>query len=533
MLRRSPRFLLLCVCSSISIYGYFFSSSSFHSCAQAAFVRGRFTTYYSHRNNKQSVVVTFPSLLFSSKQKSSSKDWNDSFQLYLNHTRDTGDRNVPLAHPELGNWVRLQRIHHKQYQAGETCPLTNERFQKLEEAGFVFDVQFYLWKKSYDELAQYYNSDHNGQYAAAAVGGIVGNSPLGRWASTQRRLYREGLLPEDRKTLLNDLDFWCWDLKEQSYREKIAQIKNMTKPTKKTKLAWELKPQDGPLGLWMCNQRTRYRKYCQGANDFRLEPYQIDLLENELEMDCETCRERDRQLFARDPIDITWDQRMHQLRKYQAKHGHVNVPRTYTGSRNLGLWVAKVRERYVNYNDDSPAYLQKRVRELQSMGFVWDLHEYRWQKKYEALIDYYEQYGDANVPDSQGSLGPWVKEQRQEYHKFRKGIPSRLTPSHALALQRMGLDWNRRATKRRKQEETFRERVKEYRECCLEYQEKENNDSARPSASSLPKSLQYWVERQRNVYRQWLRGDKMLSEERRRLLEEAGVVYGIAEQPKK
>mmetsp|Transcript_27927 Transcript_27927/g.42558 ORF Transcript_27927/g.42558 Transcript_27927/m.42558 type:complete len:522 (-) Transcript_27927:893-2458(-) len=520
MLRRCPRFLL---CACISIYGGTFFFFSLDSCA-AFFVRGTSTLLLVHARGG------CPSLLFSSSS-SKNDDWDYSFQLYLNHTRDTGDRNIPLAHPELGNWVRMQRTHHKQlYQQADasessSCSLTNERLQKLKNAGFVFDVQFYSWKKSYDELAQYYK-DH-GHNAS-----VVSNSPLGRWAGKQRSLYRDGLLSEERQKLLEELEFWVWDLREQSYREKIRQLKNMDKLTKWSKtsnLPWDIKPQDGPLGLFMCNQRTRYRKYCEGKIGHGLQDYQIDLLENELGMDCDTCRKKTWRNESREPVDVDWENRMNQLQLFRKQHGHANVPRTYSGGENLGQWVAKVRERYVHYDEDSPEYLQKRVAALEAMGFVWDLCEYRWQRKFEELIDYYEQYGDVNVPDSLGSLGPWIREQRQEYHKFRKGIPSRLTPSHALALKRMGLDFNRQATNRRKQEEVFRQRINEYRD----YYGEENEEKNRPSVSSLPKSLKYWVERQRRIYRQWLQGQKELSEDRRKLLEEAGVVHGIADLPTK
>lgn len=90
----------------------------------------------------------------------------------------------------------------------------------------------------------------------------------------------------------------------------------------------------------------------------------------------------------------------------------------------------------------------------------------------------------------------------------------------------MGLDWNLKATTSRKYEETFHNRVNEYRKFCIQYQEKENRDNF-PPTSSLPKHLKYWVEKQRSIYRQCLRGEKNLSDYRRRLLEEAGIVRGL------
>jgi hypothetical protein len=48
-----------------------------------------------------------------------------------------------------------------------------------------------------------------------------------------------------------------------------------------------------------------------------------------------------------------------------------------------------------------------------------------------------------------------------------------------------------------------------------------------PSVRSMPQQLRNWVERQRKLYRKWLQGNYDMTEERRCLLEDAGVVHGI------
>lgn len=363
-----PRFLLwaflsICFCFSL------------HPCE--AFVRGKLTILKSQDTLCEGTLVRLS--LSCSK---SNTDWDHSYQLYLNHTRDTGDLNVPLSHPQLGNWIRMQRMHHKQYQAGEPCPLTKERLEKLEEAGFVFDVQLYLWKKSYDDVVKFYKDNGHSR--------VAGNPRLGRWASTQRRYYREGLLSEERQKLLEDVEF-CWDLEKRAFENKIKKVKNLTSWDFREP-AWDLKIQDGSIGQFMCKLRTRYFKYCMGETDHQLQEYQIDLLENELGMDCKTCKKKNSRV-PRSPTETEWGERMDQLRIFREEHGHVNVPRTYTKVKGLGTWVAKVRERYVDYADHPKEYMQERVAELEKIGFVWDLCEYKWQRKFEELIDYYEQYG--------------------------------------------------------------------------------------------------------------------------------------------
>ena len=47
---------------------------------------------------------------------------------------------VPQAYPELGFWVHEQRKDHSARKRGEKSALTDERYRKLKDAGFVFAV---------------------------------------------------------------------------------------------------------------------------------------------------------------------------------------------------------------------------------------------------------------------------------------------------------------------------------------------------------------------------------------------------------
>jgi len=161
--------------------------------------------------------------------------------------------------------------------------------------------------------------------------------------------------------------------------------------------------------------------------------------------------------------------------------------------------------------------MQQRLDDLVELDFIWDVCEYKWQQHFEALIDFYEQHGHVHVPDSYQSLGPWVKEQRREYRKIVKGQPSRLTPNHAMALNRIGIDWHRQSTVQRQNEASFQKHLEEYKEYISEH----------PDASVASMPMQHWVENQRKLYRAWLQGQQDMSQDRRQLLEEAGIVQGI------
>jgi Helicase associated domain len=240
------------------------------------------------------------------------------------------------------------------------------------------------------------------------------------------------------------------------------------------------------------------------------------------------------------------------LEQFQRDHGHLNVPRTFTKHANLGSWVAKVRERYRHYGSSSSSSsserIQQRLQDLQDIGFIWDVLEYKWQQKFQQLIVFYEQHGHVDVPDTMAGLGSWVKDQRREFKKIKQGEPSRLTPQHAKALHRIGLDWYRQQTVQREKQSVFMKRLQEFTDYCNSYSycvddDDDYDDSNTngndddtpgvvflPSIRSMPQQLRNWVERQRKLYRKWLQGNYDMTEERRCLLEDAGVVQGITKE---
>jgi hypothetical protein len=125
-------------------------------------------------------------------------NWEFQYQEYLNYTQTTGNHHVPLHHPTLGKWIRMQRMHYKQWQQGQMGSLVvpcngtvsdtptamttttratstttississstttktptsiqqQTRLERLLQAGFIFQVQDYEWMKQYQALQTY------------------------------------------------------------------------------------------------------------------------------------------------------------------------------------------------------------------------------------------------------------------------------------------------------------------------------------------------------------------------------------------
>ena len=66
-----------------------------------------------------------------------------------------------------------------------------------------------------------------------------------------------------------------------------------------------------------------------------------------------------------------------------------------------------------------------RIERLNSIGFVWDAVDYKWQEGFSVLKNYRSVNGDCNVPANEVfgdyRLGEWVRNQRSR--RAKKGLP--------------------------------------------------------------------------------------------------------------
>jgi hypothetical protein len=71
---------------------------------------------------------------------------------------------------------------------------------------------------------------------------------------------------------------------------------------------------------------------------------------------------------------LKWDERLAQLHAFRAKHGHVDVPRTYTKDPSLGTFVCNQRQTYKRMNEGKGSSMDRlRIQQLNELGFKWTL----------------------------------------------------------------------------------------------------------------------------------------------------------------
>ncbi|MFJ7204145.1 Helicase associated domain protein [Streptomyces sp. NPDC098789] len=274
--------------------------------------------------------------------------WRRGLAASAHYLAGTGDLKVPfgfkapaggdgwppgLARFPLGQWISDAR---RAYRRGS---LGRRRTAELDALGMVwsaFDVAFEegltaarAWARAHGHLLPPVDSTWEGH-------------PVGIWAKNQRAAARRegpGALSAERHAALDDIDpGWCpdWDISwQRAYR--------LTRARLEAGGALPLDPgevyvQGEDLGQWLRAQRLGWE---------RLTPAQRWLLEHGLGTGPapESERPRPRRAHA-----DAWAANLAAARRFQAREGHLQVPRTHVeplgGAQvRLGSWIANQRSR--------------------------------------------------------------------------------------------------------------------------------------------------------------------------------------------
>lgn len=142
--------------------------------------------------------------------------------------------------------------------------------------------------------------------------------------------------------------------------------------------------------------------------------------------------------------DLSWERNFAAAKDYFKTFGNLNVPARYKsdGGLCLGAWIARLRS-YRKSNIRRSYLTKERISDLDSIGMVWDVPDFLWQRCYTACLDYYKEHGNLDIPPSEVTpdgvrLGAWICGVRASYNK---GTPA-LTAEQIKALDELGMPWN-------------------------------------------------------------------------------------------
>jgi len=245
------------------------------------------------------------------------------------------------------------------------------------------------------------------------------------------------------------------------------------------------------LGSWQSEQRKHYKKGI-------LSSVRIERLEDIG--------------FTWDLFDEKFEKGFQETLLYKERTGNPNAPGGYKTAEGFTLGTWQQRHRY-NYRQGTMS--PERIKQLEEIGFTWEILEEQFEKGFQETLLYKERAGHPDAPTTYKTaegyeLGHWQTAQRSNYKK------KKLSPERVKRFEKIGFTWDINA-------EQFE---KGFQETVL-YKEKTGNSNA-PKSYKTPEGypLGQWQSHQKEYYRKG-----KLSPKRIKRFEEIGFTWDInAEQ---
>jgi superfamily II DNA or RNA helicase len=274
----------------------------------------------------------------------------------------------------LGQWVGVQR--------GNELTISEERRQKLNELGFVWDAREEAWEEGFNCLKTY--KDRNG-HCQVPINHKENGFRLGAWIDRQRQ--SKETMPHERRQRLDEIGF-VWNPLKVNWEEGFNYLTLYKKREGNCRVPNNHIENGFRLGQWVGVQR-----------------------QNKDKMISERRQRLDELGFIWDRREAEWEEGFNHLKMYSDRVGHCRVPQRHkeNGFR-LGQWVTVQRVR----KDKMSANRRQRLEEL---GFIWDEKEADWEEGFNYLKAYEKREGHSRVPQRHKEngfrLGQWVSRQRQ------------------------------------------------------------------------------------------------------------------------
>jgi len=144
-------------------------------------------------------------------------NWEKNYALAKHYYEENGNLLLPFDYDingiNLGKWVDHQCQVYKGFQTDRI--LTQERIDKLEAIGIIWDKQKYIWNKKFDLAKDYF--EKNGDLLVPSTYEKNGVK-LGKWISKLRQIYSgnknvSGKLTQEQISKLNEIGM-VWRVKK-------------------------------------------------------------------------------------------------------------------------------------------------------------------------------------------------------------------------------------------------------------------------------------------------------------------------------
>jgi superfamily II DNA or RNA helicase len=260
-------------------------------------------------------------------------------QFYETHGRSPRNKAKELDEKIIGTWQTEQRKNYKR----NNRVMTQERINKLNSIPYWKWNDDGKWERKLEEWIHFYKE--NNKYPSQGSKNKI-EKGLAIWETKHRDDYKKNKLSEERKRVLDSLEFWVWDFWNIKYEKWVKFYQeNKRKPISCSKNINERE-----IGQWQSNQRTEHNKK-------ELSEKRYEILNN---TEGWTWEEENR-----------WDKNLEKwIQFYEKEKRYPSGKSIDPLEKSLGQWQVAQRS-YYKKKDSSMT--QERIDKLNSIsGWKWD-----------------------------------------------------------------------------------------------------------------------------------------------------------------
>ena len=486
--------------------------------------------------------------------------WNKKYTLAKIFFKKYGHLLIPYDYMidgiRLGRWIGTQR---QNYIKRDNSFFTQEKIEKLNQIGMVWDVKKAQWESMYLVLKKYKEKYGNIRVPQSHI--TESGIKLGIWMNKQRLDYSEGKLSLERQKKLEELDI-IWNprhLITEQWMKNFLAIQEYKNTHNHFPTISYIDKEGVRLGCWLAEQRNKYSSgkllperekllmdlgalgdfykekwnkwYSMAKLFYKQNGHLSASKRNSLYPGLENFLSRQRKIYRMgklspkkiklleeiniswNPQEEYWDKMYRRLRKFYKENGTLFISKEKSVSKDyhLALWMESQRRLYRKNPNYHPLHVQK----LNSIGFVWN--PYRspdeiWNAWYQKAKAFYEK--NHHLKPKKGQLATWIFAQRAA----RKGLRGTIFPTQIALLDEIEMIWNFKEEHWEKMYQYAREyyQIHELLNIPTNYI---TYDGAR---------LGMWISRQRKVYKDILKGKVKMSailQKRIQLLNKIAMIW--------
>ena len=409
--------------------------------------------------------------------------WNNMFLIAKKYHEENGNL-INIHDSKVDKWIK----HQRQRYNGTRNPLNKEQIEKLESIGMIWDVYKTQWEDYYKIVKDFYLENGNLDIKNSLN---YKQQNIGGWISSQRNLYKNNKLSKERIFKLNEIGM-IWDASidvDEIWNNHFELAKKYYEEHGNLDIPIRKKYQDIRLGAWINKMRNEKNKlsteqvlrlesigmiwnvhknkwfknydmllnyYNKNGNIMIPFDYIIDgvrlgewlkrQMGNRQKLNSEQIKLLENLNVVWERNSNKWDYMFEIAKKYYEEYGNllVNTHSIYM-DENLGYWINHQRDDFQKKDSHQANvnFTNERIEKLESIGMIWDVSSYLWEKNYNILKKYYEKYGNIDMASSTEfeniKIGKWLQNQKSSFrgYKGRK----QLTKEQIDKLNNMNIKW--------------------------------------------------------------------------------------------